>query len=1089
MKTLRLHLIAIFVLLSSVVSAQLPTFTLDVAATAQTCLGNGNLTFNTSGTVSGATISYTIFLQPDLVTPIATTTTNSISGLVAGNYVVTATQTLGADSSSVTQNSIVDNQIVPLNYTVSSTNAFCGADGSIMINVTSGSPAEYEILSGPITPPIQTSPAFNNVPAGIYVIRVYDNCGDGIVVTHTVQTDATVITVEAPSFPDAELPSCNTITVKNSLTSSANGVLTYPLILDYTVYPPDGSTPISYNQILSTGFPNNQEAEIVLPFYYDQPYTYDLVVTDECGTTYTSTHTIHEKLELSLSALPAECGQYFLTTRASKYGAPYTLTFTSSPAGFNPISFNTSYPGPFSTQEVEFGNFNNPVPFGDYIIQINDGCGRTATANVSLEYIVPEPMVELTPNLGCDGARSKFEISIMGYQIVFAEIIAAPTAYSATLPQDVSSFIDIYGIVVMNDMPAGNYTINLIDDCGTEYEYEFNVPIQDPTVSLSLRADCDAGFGSVRLRGNSTQLLSVIMTSAPAAFGQTMPYDVSFLINASGIFSIANLPIGAYGFTIVDSCNFTHTKAFTFPAYAASSSDFNITPHCGSFDLDVAYVANGYVSVNLWLQEFDPMTGLWGHPITGVPYLAGTQPNALNSLALVNNSNNLNLEVLGQFRVMRTYESYQNGDIALYKTCFDVVHEFEFTGEIQITGIVKVTCNGLFSDVEVFTNGVPPVYFQITEKNLLPFIIDNGTNPIFTNLEPALYTVSVSHSCGDTRTQQFDVALLPSLATANQPPNLETCDDSSNDGQAAFNLSDQNAAIIGSQNASDFAISYHATLADAEADVNPLPVNFTSGPTTVFARLRYINTASTCYDITSFDLIIYPSPVLNMDTSVGLCEGTSTTLSAPFGFNSYLWSTGQGTRNIVISEPGIYELIVTDNHGSISCTASQTIVVTLSNSPEIEEILVDDWTDNQNSITVQLTPESLGVPLYSIDNINFQTSPTFTNLLPGAYTVYVKDELECGFDQQEVYLLNYPKFFTPNGDGFNDYWRVPFSEVEPHLQTFIYDRYGKLITGFDVNSFGWDGTLNGHQLPSTDYWFLIIRENGKRLRGHFSMKR
>jgi gliding motility-associated-like protein len=107
----------------------------------------------------------------------------------------------------------------------------------------------------------------------------------------------------------------------------------------------------------------------------------------------------------------------------------------------------------------------------------------------------------------------------------------------------------------------------------------------------------------------------------------------------------------------------------------------------------------------------------------------------------------------------------------------------------------------------------------------------------------------------------------------------------------------------------------------------------------------------------------------------------------------------------------------------------------------------------------------------------------------GEYTVYVKDENGCDPINQEVYLLTYPKFFTPNGDGYNDFWQVKFSYNEPTMKVYIFDRYGKLPTGFNGASVGWDGRYNDADLPSEDYWFLVIRPNGKEYRGHFAMKR
>lgn len=1090
LNTLRCGCLAlIFFLISIPTHAQLANFTLNVSATPETCLGNGSLSFAPVGATSGASIMYSIYLLPNLTTPVETLAGGSLGGLFSGDYTVIATQTLGGESNTAEFNITIPDQIVLLNYTVSSINAFCGPDGSMIINVLSGNPAQYEILSGPVMPPIQTTPFFDNIPAGVYVVRVYDTCGEAMVVTHTVQSDATQVTAQPATFPDTELPSCDTITASNILNASENDALTYPLTLDYTIFPPDGSPPIELSQVLGGSMPDGQEALMIIPFYHDQEYTYQLVITDDCGNTFTSTHTVNEELEIFLTPLIAECGQYYLQAIPVKYVGPYTLTFTVSPGGFNPNVANTDYPGPFTITEVGFGSFTNPVPFGDYTIQITDACGRIATGSAVLEYIEPDPVYQGTPNLGCDGNLSSIEISLPGYSFVSAIITAAPATYTAgALPHDVSAFIDSDGILVMANVPAGNYTVILTDDCGNVYDFDFEVLASDPNVAISIRADCDTGFGSIRIRGNNTQIISVIMNTAPAPYTETMPYNVSFNINGSGIFSMAELPAGTYTFTIVDSCGFTHNKTVVIPVYAVTASDFLVTPHCGSFDLNISYTANGFSSVNFWLQEYNPITSSWGHPLTGFAYTEGTLPNALNSLALVNNSNNLNLEYTGDFRLVRTYEGFGNGATGDFKMCFDVAHEFTFTGMIEITGIEKVTCNGFFSDVEVFTNGVPPVYYKITHKNGNPFLIDNGTNSVFTNLEAAVYTFAVSHSCGDTRTREYDVSLLPSLAIANQPPNMETCDTADNDSQSQFNLSDQNAAILGSQNPANYTLTYHANLADAEAGTNALATTLNSGNTTIYARLSYNNSVD-CYAVTYFDLIVNPYPLLQMDTTYGLCDGQIITISADPGFDSYTWSTGATTRTITVSEPGSYTVTVTRDYANMTCSGEQTVSVVLSNVPEIETVTFTDWTDSSNTITVTLTAGSLGTHLYSLDNIHFQASPVFTGLTPGPYTVYVKDEQECGDDQAEVYLLNYPNFFTPNGDGFNDYWRIPFSEVEPHLETFIFDRYGKLITGFGVDSQGWDGTLNGKKLPSTDYWFLVIREDGSEKRGHFSMKR
>ena len=125
-----------------------------------------------------------------------------------------------------------------------------------------------------------------------------------------------------------------------------------------------------------------------------------------------------------------------------------------------------------------------------------------------------------------------------------------------------------------------------------------------------------------------------------------------------------------------------------------------------------------------------------------------------------------------------------------------------------------------------------------------------------------------------------------------------------------------------------------------------------------------------------------------------------------------------------------------------------------------------------------------------MDNNLYQTSNIFSNLFAGYYTVYIKDvKGQCGTISEVVVLLNYPKFFTPNGDSYNEFWKVKFSELEPNFYTYIYDRYGKLLSGFDINSPGWNGIYNNQPMPADDYWFVINRQDGKVYKGHFTLKR
>jgi gliding motility-associated-like protein len=131
----------------------------------------------------------------------------------------------------------------------------------------------------------------------------------------------------------------------------------------------------------------------------------------------------------------------------------------------------------------------------------------------------------------------------------------------------------------------------------------------------------------------------------------------------------------------------------------------------------------------------------------------------------------------------------------------------------------------------------------------------------------------------------------------------------------------------------------------------------------------------------------------------------------------------------------------------------------------------------------------LGDYEYSIDGINYQANNLFSGVNSGEYKIYVRDKNGCGTATEEVYLLMYPKFFTPNGDGYNDTWKIKSSDNEKNLTFKIFDRFGKLLKELDSNSNGWDGTYANQPLPATDYWFVVTRKNGTEHKGHFSLKR
>ena len=91
----------------------------------------------------------------------------------------------------------------------------------------------------------------------------------------------------------------------------------------------------------------------------------------------------------------------------------------------------------------------------------------------------------------------------------------------------------------------------------------------------------------------------------------------------------------------------------------------------------------------------------------------------------------------------------------------------------------------------------------------------------------------------------------------------------------------------------------------------------------------------------------------------------------------------------------------------------------------------------------------------------------------------------------------FPKFFSPNGDGRNDTYRVKGANKTfyPNSSINIFNRYGKLVAQIPIDSQGWNGIYNGKKLSSDDYWYnikLIPADNTKQILnkiGNFSLLR
>ncbi|MFV5695577.1 choice-of-anchor L domain-containing protein [Flavobacterium sp. LB3P122] len=316
---------------------------------------------------------------------------------------------------------------------------------------------------------------------------------------------------------------------------------------------------------------------------------------------------------------------------------------------------------------------------------------------------------------------------------------------------------------------------------------------------------------------------------------------------------------------------------------------------------------------------------------------------------------------------------------------------------------------------------------------------------------------------------------------------IKTCDaDTVQDGLYQFDLNTQVTPQVLNGLPTGLVVEYYLNTTDAIAQKNPLPNvfnNTVANQQIIYARI--VN-GSDCYAITPETLVISTfNPVNFQEEKFVLCNGSSINLAINTGFSSYLWNTGETTSTVNVTTPGNYSVKVTNPTG---CIATKNFDVTASGIATITGAKINDFDGNGNSVLIEYT--GAGDYEFSLDGSFFQDEPLFNAVASGDYLIYVRDKNGCGLSNPfKIYVLDYPHYFTPNGDGYNDFWKIKNLDLLPKSTIIIFDRYGKLLKQLSSTSFGWNGNFNGYTLPADDYWFNLTFEDGRIIKGHFSLKR
>lgn len=406
-----------------------------------------------------------------------------------------------------------------------------------------------------------------------------------------------------------------------------------------------------------------------------------------------------------------------------------------------------------------------------------------------------------------------------------------------------------------------------------------------------------------------------------------------------------------------------------------------------------------------------------------------------------------------------------------------------------------LTIFNLSSNNNTFTNNDP--LYALAGYYLSQNAAENETNPIpnpsaFENTSPnqtIFARIETQRGC-------FKIIEI-TLSTPSEIYNAVRFVECAAGESIVFNLSNAIPLLEDEIGINAIYADFFLTAEDAITQENTLDTTIeilkTELPKTIYARAE---TPLGCQGIVEVILDQIPTPQLEENLTFSFCsEQNSVEInSGVIGDSntySFLWNNGASTPEIEVSEAGTYEVTVTREspiNGIIyTCSVTNSILVTASEKAIISHHLIGEFGDYQ----LEVITSGIGDYIYAINTSlgPYTTHPIF-DVQPGQHTIYVKDKNGCGISSKVVNVIGYMKFFTPNQDGINDRWRLLGTDRDNRLikRIVIFDRFGKMLQVLSPYD-SWDGSNNGKNLPSNEYWFRLELLDGSSFKSHFTLKR
>jgi gliding motility-associated-like protein len=335
-------------------------------------------------------------------------------------------------------------------------------------------------------------------------------------------------------------------------------------------------------------------------------------------------------------------------------------------------------------------------------------------------------------------------------------------------------------------------------------------------------------------------------------------------------------------------------------------------------------------------------------------------------------------------------------------------------------------------------NGLGAALYTVT-----PYNSDSdaqaASNPIPT---PNAYNVSADETVfvrvEEAATGCFNIVALDILYTTseyNAVADLQSCDDPNNlDGMEVFDLTAQDAAILGSQSAAEFSVNYFLTQADADANINPImtPAAFESMGETIFVRVSNSQDPD-CFATGTFDVIVNAPPSIGTAPDVTECDESPIDGATAFDFsvNDTAVLNGQSATAFGVS----YHTTQSDADAGSSSISATSIV----SGGVIYARLVDNATGCYNTSTFNFVVETCEVEV--------------------------------------------PEGFSPNNDTINDTFSIPGIDQFSNFELKVFNRLGSVVYETRASNYVEfagipnSGLNSGDGLLPTGTYFYVIKFN------------